>query len=297
MKRAAIKQERLRIWEGWLSVFHTIQRVVREPLGALGLVLVVAVLISAIGADLWSTHDPNKINVRAAFASPSLEHFLGTDQLGRDIFSRVLVGGQIALKVSLVSIGAALIIGLTLGLIAGFGPKWLDNILMLLFDSVRSFPTVMFALAVVTLFGPSLTTVMVVVVVTQIPIYGRMVRSQTLALKTSEFILTERAMGAGFFRIISLHILPNVIGPLLILASMDIPFVITIEAGLSFLGMGVRPPTPSWGTILNDGYSYIYNTPWPVIAGGLPVVLTTLGFTFLGESLRDAFDPKLRKDS
>ena len=297
MKRAAIKQERLRIWEGWLSVFRTIQRVVREPLGALGLVLVVAVLISAIGADLWSTHDPNKINVRAAFASPSLEHFLGTDQLGRDIFSRVLVGGQIALKVSLVSIGAALIIGLTLGLIAGFGPKWLDNILMLLFDSVRSFPTVMFALAVVTLFGPSLTTVMVVVVVTQIPIYGRMVRSQTLALKTSEFILTERAMGAGFFRIIILHILPNVIGPLLILASMDIPFVITIEAGLSFLGMGVRPPTPSWGTILNDGYSYIYNTPWPVIAGGLPVVLTTLGFTFLGESLRDAFDPKLRKDS
>jgi peptide/nickel transport system permease protein len=262
-----------RIWEAWNSFFRTIQRVVREPLGAMGLILVAVVLISAIGADLWSTHDPNKIDVRAAFASPSLEHFLGTDQLGRDIFSRVLVGGQIALKVSLLSIGAALIIGLTLGLIAGFGPRWLDNILMLLFDSVRSFPTVMFALAVVTLFGPS------------------------LALKTSEFILTERAMGAGFFRIIILHILPNVIGPLLILASMDIPFVITIEAGLSFLGMGVRPPTPSWGTILNDGYSYIYNTPWPVIAGGLPVVLTTLGFTFLGESLRDAFDPKLRKDS
>lgn len=286
-----------RIWEAWNSFFRTIQRVVREPLGAMGLILVAFVLTSAIGADLWSTHDPNKIDVRAAFASPSLEHFLGTDQLGRDIFSRVLVGGQIALKVSLLSIGAALIIGLTLGLIAGFGPRWLDNILMLLFDSVRSFPTVMFALAVVTLFGPSLITVMVVVVVTQIPIYGRMVRSQTLALKTSEFILTERAMGAGFFRIIILHILPNVIGPLLILASMDIPFVITIEAGLSFLGMGVRPPTPSWGTILNDGYSYIYNTPWPVIAGGLPVVLTTLGFTFLGESLRDAFDPKLRKDS
>ena len=202
-----------RIWEAWNSFFRTIQRVVREPLGAMGLILVAFVLTSAIGADLWSTHDPNKIDVRAAFASPSLEHFLGTDQLGRDIFSRVLVGGQIALKVSLLSIGAALIIGLTLGLIAGFGPRWLDNILMLLFDSVRSFPTVMFALAVVTLFGPSLITVMVVVVVTQIPIYGRMVRSQTLALKTSEFILTERAMGAGFFRIIILHILPNVIGP------------------------------------------------------------------------------------
>ena len=280
----------------WNDLFRTVRRVMHEPLGALGLFLVVFVLISAVGADWWATHEPNQINVRAAFASPSLEHFLGTDQLGRDIFSRVLIGGRIALKVSLISIGVALLIGLTLGLIAGFGPRWVDNILMLLFDSVRSFPTVMFALAVVTLFGPSLVTIMVIVIVTQIPIYGRMVRSQTLALKNSEFILTERAMGAGFFRIIIVHMLPNVIGPLLILASMDIPFVITIEAGLSFLGMGVRPPTPSWGTILNDGYSYIYNSPWPVIAGGIPVILTTLGFTFLGESLRDVFDPKLRKD-
>ena len=297
MSNLVILQKIQRISGAWHGLFRTVQRVAHEPLGALGLFLVVFVLISAIGADWWSTHEPNQINVRAAFASPSLEHFLGTDQLGRDIFSRVLVGGQIALKVSLISIGVALLIGLTLGLIAGFGPRWVDNILMLLFDSVRSFPTVMFALAVVTLFGPSLATIMIIVIVTQIPIYGRMVRSQTLALKNSEFILTERAIGAGFFRIIFVHMLPNVIGPLLILASMDIPFVITIEAGLSFLGMGVRPPTPSWGTILNDGYSYIYNSPWPVIAGGIPVILTTLGFTFLGESLRDVFDPKLRKDA
>jgi len=281
---------------GWQRVWRALRRVLREPLGALGLVLVVFVLVSAIGADWWAPYEPNKIDIRSKLQAPSSEHILGTDQLGRDIFSRVLVGGQIALKVSLVSIGLALIFGLTLGLIAGYGPRWLDNSLMLLFDSVRSFPTVMFALAVVTLFGPSLTTIMIVVVITQIPIYGRMVRSQTLALRDAEFILAERALGAGFFRIISMHILPNVIGPLLILASMDIPFVITIEAGLSFLGMGVRPPTPSWGTILNDGYSYIYNTPWPVIAGGIPVILTTLGFTFLGESLRDVFDPKLRKE-
>jgi len=280
----------------WQNFLRSLKRVLREPLGALGLVLVVFVMVSAIGANWFSPYEPNKIDIRSKLQPPSAEHILGTDQLGRDTFSRVLVGGQIALKVSLISIGLALIIGLTLGLIAGFGPRWLDNSLMLLFDSVRSFPTVMFALAVVTLFGPSLTTVMIVVIVTQIPIYGRMVRSQTLVLKDAEFILAERAIGAGFFRIIGMHILPNVVGPLLILASMDIPFVITIEAGLSFLGMGVRPPTPSWGTILNDGYSYIYNTPWPVIAGGIPVILTTLGFTFLGESLRDVFDPKLRKE-
>jgi peptide/nickel transport system permease protein len=280
----------------WQNFWRALKRVLREPLGAMGLFLVIFVLISAIGADLWAPYEPNKIDIRSKLQAPSADHYLGTDQLGRDIYSRVLVGGQIALKVSLISIGLALIIGLTLGLIAGYGPRWLDNVLMLLFDSVRSFPTVMFALAVVTLFGPSLETIMIIVIVTQIPIYGRMVRSQTLALRDAEFILAERALGAGFFRIIGMHILPNVVGPLLILASMDIPFVITIEAGLSFLGMGVRPPTPSWGTILNDGYSYIYNTPWPVIAGGIPVILTTLGFTFLGESLRDVFDPKLRKD-
>lgn len=280
----------------WHGVWRSLRRVLREPLGALGLVLVVFVMISAIGADFFAPFEPNKIDIRAKLQPPSAEHYLGTDQLGRDIYSRVLVGGRIALKVSLVSIGIALVIGLTLGLIAGYGPRWLDNVLMLLFDSVRSFPTVMFALAVVTLFGPSLTTVMIVVIVTQIPIYGRMVRAQTQTLREAEFILAEQAMGAGFFRVIGMHILPNVVGPLLILASMDIPFVITIEAGLSFLGMGVRPPTPSWGTILNDGYSYIYNTPWPVIAGGIPVILTTLGFTFLGESLRDVFDPKLRKE-
>ena len=296
MKDPALPPTATQMPSTWRGFVKALRRVLREPLGALGLVLVVFVLISAIGADWLSPFEPNKIDIRAKLQPPSAEHFLGTDQLGRDIFSRVLVGGQIALKVSLVSIGLALIIGLTLGLIAGYGPRWLDNSLMLLFDSVRSFPTVMFALAVVTLFGPSLTTVMIVVIITQIPIYGRMVRSQTLALRDAEFILAERAMGAGFFRIIGMHILPNVIGPLLILASMDIPFVITIEAGLSFLGMGVRPPTPSWGTILNDGYSYIYNTPWPVIAGGIPVILTTLGFTFLGESLRDVFDPRLRKE-
>ena len=281
----------------WSALWRSLRRVVREPLGALGLLMVMVIVGSALGAEWLAPFDPNKIDIRSKLQSPTTEHLLGTDQLGRDIFSRVLVGGQIALKVSLLSIGAALGIGLVLGLIAGFGPRWLDHGMVLLFDTVRSFPTVMFALALVTLLGPSLETVIVVVVITQIPIYARMVRTQTLALRNAEFIMAERVMGAGFVRILSVHMLPNVIGPLLILASMDIPFVITIEAGLSFLGMGVRPPTPSWGTILNDGYSFLYNTPWPAIAGGLPVVITTLGFTFLGESLRDVFDPKLRKEA
>jgi peptide/nickel transport system permease protein len=268
----------------------------RDHLGLLGLVLVTIMVGSAIFADFIVPYDPTQIMVGPRMAPPSWDHLLGTDHLGRDTLSRVIAGGQVAFLVALASLGAALTVGLLLGLTAGFGPQWLDNGFLLLFDGVRAFPVIIFGLATVTLLGPSLWTVIFVVAVTSIPIYARIVRTQTQAMKNNEFIVAERAMGAGTPRILGVHVLPNVIGPLLILASMDVPLVITTEAGLSFLGMGVRPPTPSWGTILNDGYNYIRNSPWPVIAGGIPIVITTLGFTFLGEALRDIFDPKLRKD-
>lgn len=275
-----------------ISVF---KRIVREPLGLVGLVLVILMVSSALLASVIAPYDPVGLNIMDRLQGPSGNHLLGTDQLGRDLFSRVLYGGQVALKVALISIGAALSIGIALGMLAGFGPQWLDNIIMLFFDTIRSFPTVMFALATVALVGPSLGTVIVVIIVTSIPNYGRVVRTQTLTIKSSEFILAERTMGASTLRILGVHVLPNVMGPLVILASMDIPTVIALEAGLSFLGMGVKPPTPSWGSILNDGYTLIRNTPWPIIAGSIPLVLITLGFTFLGESLRDQIDPKLRR--
>lgn len=275
---------------GW----RTALRIVREPLGALGVLLVIGMLCGAIFADVLTTFEPNKISPRDRFLPPSAEHLLGTDQLGRDLFSRVLHGSRIALSIALFATGVSLIIGVVLGLIAGYGPRWLDNLMILLFDSIKSFPTVMLALALVTLFGPSLTAVVVVVVLVNVPGYARIVRTQTLALKTAEFVTAAQSMGASTARILARHIMPNSIGPLLILASMDIPVVIAIEAGMSFLGLGVRPPTPSWGAILNDGFSAIRDTPWIAIAGGLPIVLTTLGFTFLGETLRDLFDPRLK---
>jgi peptide/nickel transport system permease protein len=278
------------------SVATALKLLAGNPLGLFGLIAVILIVLSAVFAHWLAPYDPTRIMVGPRLAPPSFEHWLGTDQLGRDVFSRVLVGGQIALQVALASVSAALTLGLALGLLAGFGPRWLDNIIMLLFDTVRSFPVVIFGLATVTVIGPSLTTIIFIVVVTSIPTFGRVARTQTLAIRNNEFILAERAMGASTARILAVHILPNIIGPLLILASMDIPVVITIEAGLSFLGVGVPPPAPSWGSILNDGFSYIRNTPWPVIAGGIPLILTTLAFTFLGEALRDIFDPKLRKD-
>lgn len=278
------------------AALTSFRRLAADPLGLFGLIAVILIVLSAVFANWLAPYDPSRIMAGPRLAPPSLEHWLGTDQLGRDVFSRVLVGGQIALKVALASITGALTLGLALGLLAGFGPSWLDNLIMLIFDSVRSFPVVVFGLAAVTVIGASLATIIFIVVVTSIPTFGRVARTQTMAIRSNEFILAERAMGAGMGRILGVHILPNIIGPLLILASMDIPVVITIEAGLSFLGVGVPPPAPSWGSILNDGFSFIRNTPWPVIAGGIPLIFTTLAFTFLGESLRDIFDPKLRRD-
>ena len=272
-----------------------IKKISSDPLGLIGLCLVTLMVISALGAPIFAPYDPIQLNIMERLQGPSVNHLLGTDQLGRDLFSRVLFGGQVALKVAFLTIGLALIVGIVLGLIAGYGPAWLDNSIMLLFDTIRSVPTIMLALAAVTVVGPSITTVIFVVAVSSIPNYGRIVRTQTLTLKSKDFVKAEKLMGASLIRILSIHLLPNILGPLLILASMDIPTVIALEAGLSFLGMGVKPPTPSWGSILNDGFTLIRNTPWPIIAGSIPLVLATLGFTFLGESLRDLLDPKLRK--
>ncbi len=279
---------------GFAQINRAVRRVVSEPLGALGIALVVLMIGGAIFADWLTVYEPNKISPRDRFQGPSWDHLLGTDQLGRDLFSRVLHGGRIALSVALFSTAASLLIGIVLGLIAGYGPRWLDNLMLLLFDSIKSFPTVMLALALVTLFGPSLTAVVVVVVLVNVPGYARIIRTQTLSLKEAEFVTAAQSMGAGMGRILRVHIMPNVLGPLLILASMDIPVVIAIEAGMSFLGLGVRPPTPSWGSILNDGFTAVRDTPWIAIAGGFPIILTTLGFTFLGETMRDVFDPRLK---
>lgn len=273
---------------------RSLRRLLREPLGVFGLALVLLVIFGAVFADLITQWDPTRINPRDRFLDPSADHLLGTDQLGRDLFARVLHGGRIALYVALVSTAISLVIGIVLGLIAGYGPRWLDNLMILLFDAMKSFPTVMLALALVTIVGPSLTAVMIVVILVNVPGYARIVRTQTIAIKSSEFVSAAESMGASTTRILGKHIMPNVIGPLVILASMDIPVVIAIEAGMSFLGLGVRPPTPSWGSILNDGFAQIRETPWIAIAGGVPIIITTLGFTFLGETLRDVFDPRLK---
>ena len=280
--RHSVGRERLRLF-------------VRNPMGMFGFILVSLFFIAAIFAPMLATHDPLALDIPNRLSGPTLEHWAGTDQLGRDTFSRVLYGGRVALQVAAIGVSISLILGLGLGMLAGYGPRWLDNILLLLFDSIRSFTTIVLALAAVALLGPSLHLVLAIVIVTSIPSYARLARTSTMALKNTDFVLAEKSLGAGTVRTLIRHIMPNVIGPLLILAAMDVPVVVTIEAGLSFLGLGVQPPMASWGTVLNEGYLIIRLTPWPIVAGGIPLVLTTLGFTFLGEALRDIFDPRLRK--
>jgi peptide/nickel transport system permease protein len=266
-----------------------------DPMGLLGLILVIMVVFCALNTHWLSPYDPFKIHVTERFLPPSLTHIFGTDTLGRDVLSRVITGSRIALSVGGGSIAIALVIGLVLGLIAGYGPRWLDNFLLLFFDSVYSFPTVILGLTVMTLLGPSIGTLVFVVVIIQTPAYSRLIRTATLSIKHSEYILAVRSLGTSPGRILLVHILPNIIGPLFIIASMDIPSVIALEAGLTYLGLGIPPPAPSWGRILQEGYSSIRDAPWIVIAGGIPLIITTLGFTFLGEALRDWLDPRLRR--
>ena len=268
-------------------------RLLRDPMGVMGLILVVLFLFMAIAAPVVSPYDPIALNVVDKFQSPSLAHWAGTDQLGRDLLSRILHGARTALGIAVTSVGIAGTLGLLLGLIAGYGPRWLDAVLVLCFDSMSSLPMIMFALAVITVLGPGTLTLILVVILVSIPAYARMIRAQTLTLAGSDFILAERAMGASSARIILAHLLPNVVGPLVILLSMDIPVIIMLEAGLSYLNLGVRPPTPSWGNILYDGYTSLRSAPHMVVIAGVPLILSTLGFTFLGEGLRDALDPQM----
>jgi len=278
--------------QAWLASFARWAR--DNQLGLFGLVVVGGIVLCGLFGGRLAPYDPFKIQIADRMMPPSLEHFFGTDKLGRDVLSRVLVGSSLALQVGVLSVGISIVMGCVLGLVAGYAPRWLDNAMLLVFDSIYSFPTVILGLALVTLFGPSTTTLIGLVIAYQTPAYARLIRTSTLGVMTSEYILAIRSIGASPARILLVHVLPNVIGPVLIVACMDIPAIIALEASLTFLGMGVPPPSPSWGRILEEGIESIADAPWIVVAGGAPIILATLGFTFFGESLRDLLDPKLR---
>lgn len=273
-----------------------LHRILSSFSGTLGFTLIVLIVTLAIFAPQISPYNPTKIDVTNRLASPTLAHPFGTDHLGRDLLSRLIFGSRIALLVSLPAIAIGVVVGIILGTTAGYSGGALDNLLLFVFDTVRAFPPLLFAITIIMLSGGSNLLVLIIVLgVTRFPGYGRLVRAQSAQVSKREFVMASEAAGSPTPRILFKHIFPNAIGPVFINAAMDIPVIITFAAGLSFLGLGVPPPIPGWGRILRSGYSYIRTSPWMVVFSAVFLVIATLGFTFLGEALRDALDPKLRK--
>jgi len=258
-----------------------------------GLVLVALLAAAALAAPLVAPHDPTAIDARMILVAPSAEHLLGTDDLGRDVLSRMIYGARISLAVGFVSVGIAVLIGTSLGACAGYFGGLVDAVVMRFVDIMLCFPSTFLILAVIAFVGPSIWNVMFVIGVTGWMGVCRLVRAEFLSLRERDFVVAARALGAGDARLIFRHILPNAMAPVLVAAVLGVAGAILTESGLSFLGLGVQPPTPSWGNILTAGKDNIDVAWWLSFFPGLAITLTMLGYNMLGEGLRDALDPRL----
>ncbi len=260
-----------------------------------GATLLAFEIFLALAAPWIVPFDPYKQNPRAALQAPSREHWFGTDDTGRDLLSRVIYGTRISLRVGLISVGIGGSIGITLGILAGYRGGFVDNVIMRAMDLLLAFPGILLALAIIAILGPSLFNVMIAVGVSSIPSYTRVARGATLALRDRDFVVGARAIGARDARITMKYILPNVLPPLIVLATLGIAGAILTAAGLSFIGLGAVPPTPEWGAILTLGRKYINQAWWYTTFPGLAIMVTVLGINMLGDALRDALDPRLRR--
>lgn len=267
----------------------------RHGLLILGLALVGVMSLAALLAPWLAPYNPLDINVKVILDPPSWAHPLGTDALGRDVLSRVLWGGRVSLWVGFVAVGISTAIGLALGLVAGYFGRLTDEIVMRGVDVMLCFPSFFLILAVIAFLEPNLTNIMVVIGLTSWMGVARLVRAETLGLKSRDFVLAARVAGAGPTRILLRHILPNALAPVLVSASLGVAGAILVESALSFLGLGVQPPDPSWGNMLMEGKEVLGIAPWLSVFPGLAILLTVLGYNLLGESLRDLLDPRLRQ--
>ena len=269
------------------------ERFLTNRLAVLGSVIIITLFIVSIFASSLSPYDPNHIAVNQILESPSSSRILGTDDLGRDLLSRVLWGTKISLRVGFVAVGLSTIIGIILGAIAGYYGRFIDNFIMRFVDIMLCFPTFFLILAVIAFLEPSIWNIMVVIGITSWMGVARLVRAEFLSLKERDFIMAVKALGASDIRIIFLHILPNTIAPILVSATLGVAGAVLTESALSFLGIGVQPPTPSWGNILTAGKDNIEIAWWLSLFPGLAILITVLGFNLIGEGIRDAMDPKL----
>jgi peptide/nickel transport system permease protein len=267
----------------------------KNPLALTGSFIVILLFAVALFAHFISPHDPGQIDIKRILREPTAEHIFGTDALGRDVLSRMIWGSRISLLVGFVAVGIATLIGIFLGALAGYYGRWVDNLIMRFVDIMLCFPTFFLILAVIALLEPSIWNIMIVIGITGWMGVARLVRAEFLSLKERDFTVAERALGARDFRIIFRHILPNAMAPILVSATLGVAGAILTESALSFLGIGVQPPTPSWGNILTAGKDNIEIAWWLSLYPGLAILITVLGYNLLGEGIRDAIDPRLKR--
>jgi peptide/nickel transport system permease protein len=279
---------------GQRSRGETLRRVLRSRSALVGGGVLGLIVLAALVAPLISPFDPIKTNQRLSLEAPSLAHLMGTDRFGRDVFSRVVWGGQISLPIGLVSVGIGLVFGVSLGLLAGYYGGWIDAISMRLVDLLLAFPGILLALAIIAILGGSLTNLMIAVGISAIPDYVRITRGMVLSLKHREFVLAARVIGCRGPAIMLRHVLPNVMAPLIVLATLGMAAAIITGSALSFLGLGIKPPTPEWGNMLAEGREFLQRAWWVAFFPGAAIMLTVLSINLLGDGLRDALDPRMR---
>ena len=267
----------------------------RAPVGVAALAVIILFALLAIAAPVFAPYDPQAQDYNQLLHEPSLEHPFGTDRIGRDLLSRVIYGTRISFLVGVVAVGVALVIGTPLGLMAGYFRGGADELIMRILDAFIAFPGVIFALAIIAVLGSSLTNVMLAIGITSVPLFARITRSQVLSLRERDYVLAAISSGASDFRVMLRHILPNATSPLIVQATLGLGFAVLAEAGLGYLGVGVQPPTPTWGSDLNQGSSLLERAPWLSIAPGMAIFVLVLAFNLVGDALRDQLDPWTRK--
>ena len=266
----------------------------RNPGAMLGLIIILLLIMVALFAPQIAPYDPLRQNFRSALQPPSVEHPFGTDDVGRDILSRVIFGTQISLRVGLVAVSISASLGVLLGLVAGYYGGWADTLISGVTDTLLAFPGLLLALAVVAVLGPSLFNVMIAVGVGNIPVYIRVARASTLSIRERDYVMAARTIGCRSPRIMLRYILPNIVPPILVLATLGVAGAILTAAGLSFIGLGAQPPTPEWGAMLTQGRQYLQRAWWFTLFPGLAIMITVLAINMFGDALRDALDPRLR---
>jgi len=295
MAEAALEVELTEIYREPTSLWQdALRRLLRNKLAIAGMVILVAFLFSALFAPWLAPYDPIKQQLVRRREPASAEHLLGIDEVGRDILSRIIFGARTSLQVGVGSVSFAIMIGALLGAISGYLGGWVDSVVMRLMDIMLAFPSLLLAIAIVSILGPGLMNMLYAIAVVSIPLYARIVRASVLSVKEQDYILAARAIGVPSTRMLFRNVLPNCLTPLIVSATLGIATAILDAAGLSFLGLGAQPPTPEWGAMLGSGRGSVFTAPHIVFLPGIAIMLLVLGFNLLGDGLRDALDPGLR---